>query len=280
MTGSWFGGWPLAQFAAARPEGFVCGRGRCASDDTAYLFAAAGVPLHRMESQRLEHGAPAGAPFEVPGEKGGIDLWNPQGMALVKANAAEVGKANAQNPLIVSYQMDNERRFPFSHGLCPTAAADASFRQWCRKQHGELATLNRRWGTAYKSWDEVEQPASARYAEEVMKQPKPARGRGQRLDGLARQAHPGDPASHDGHSRPRHGLGALADFLVALGLRRVPGFGAAVRPQDPVQQQSLLAELFAADEHALLPSHGRHDARRRSTRPAAACRAAWATPWR
>ena len=116
---------------------------------------------------------PAGAPFEVPGEKGGIDLWNPQGMALVKANAAEVGKANAQNPLIVSYQMDNERRFPFSHGLCPTAAADVSFRQWCHRWHGELATLNRRWGTAYKSWDEVEQPASARYAEEVKKRPKP-----------------------------------------------------------------------------------------------------------
>ena len=109
----------------------------------------------------------------MPGEKGGIDLWNPQGMALVKANAAEVGKANAQNPLVVSYQMDNEHRFPFGHGLCPTAAADASFRQWCRRQHGDLATLNRRWGTAYKSWDEVEQPASARYAEEVMKRPKP-----------------------------------------------------------------------------------------------------------
>jgi hypothetical protein len=172
LTGSWFGGWPLAQFAAARPEGFVCGRGSCSNDDKAYLFAAAGVPFHRMESQRLEYGAPAGAPFEVPGEKGGIDLWNPQGMAVVKANAAEVGRSNAQNPLIVSYQMDNEHRFPFSCGLCPTAAADASFRQWCRKRHGELATLNRRWGTAYKSWDEVEQPASARYAEEIMKRPK------------------------------------------------------------------------------------------------------------
>ena len=109
----------------------------------------------------------------MPGEKGGIDLWNPQGMALMKANAAEVGKANAQNPLIVSYQMDNEHNFPFMHGLCPTAAADASFRQWCQKRHGDLGTLNRRWGTAYKSWEEVEQPASARYAEEVMQQPKP-----------------------------------------------------------------------------------------------------------
>jgi len=107
LTGSWFGGWPLGLFAAARPEGFVCGRGRCPDDDTAYLFAAAGVPLHRMESQGLERGAPAGASFEVPGAKGGIDLWNPQGMALMKANAAEVGKVNAQDPLIVSYQMAN-----------------------------------------------------------------------------------------------------------------------------------------------------------------------------
>jgi hypothetical protein len=172
-TGSWFGGWPLKLFAAARGNGFVCGRGVCSTDDKAYLFAAAGVAFHRMESQRLESGAPAGAPFEVPGEKGGIDLWNPEGMALVKANAAEIGKANAENPLIVSYQIDNETMFPCSQGLCPTAAADAHFRHWCQKQHGDLQTLNRRWGTSYKRWDEVEQPASARYVEELKKRPRP-----------------------------------------------------------------------------------------------------------
>ncbi len=171
--GSWFGGWPLRLFAAARDHGFVCGRSPCPTDDKAYLFAAAGVPLHRMESQRLEYGAPAGAPYEVPGEKGGIDLWSPQGMTLVKANAAEIGKANAENPLIVSYQMDNECMFPFFHGLCPTAAADAHFRQWCQRRHGDLTTLNRRWGTSYKSWNEVEQPASARYVEELEKRPRP-----------------------------------------------------------------------------------------------------------
>ncbi len=54
LRGSWFGGWPVAQFAAARSEGFVCGRGRYDSEDTAYLFAAAGLPLHRMESLQLE----------------------------------------------------------------------------------------------------------------------------------------------------------------------------------------------------------------------------------
>ena len=97
--GSWFGGWPLTLFAAARTGGFCLRAGALPTDDKAYLFAAAGVPFHRMESQRLEYGAPAGAPFEVPGEKGGIDIWNPQGMALVKANAAEIGKANAENPL-------------------------------------------------------------------------------------------------------------------------------------------------------------------------------------
>lgn len=94
-------------------------------------------------------------------------------MALMKGNAAEVGKANAENPLIVSYQMDNESMFPFFHGLCPTAAADAHFRQWCQKRHGDLGTLNRRWGTAYKSWNEVEQPASARYVEEIKTRPRP-----------------------------------------------------------------------------------------------------------
>jgi hypothetical protein len=42
-----------------------------------------------------------------------------------------------------------------------------------RERHGDLKTLNGRWGTAYQSWDQVEQPASARYVEELKKRPRP-----------------------------------------------------------------------------------------------------------
>jgi len=170
--GSWSGGWPLALFAAAKDNGFVCGRGVCTRDDEFYLFAAAGVPFHRMESVSLSFGAPKDASFEVPGKPGGIDIWNPAGMALLKANAVETGKANAENPLIATYQMHNECFFALRDGLCATAAADTHFRNWCRQRHGDLATLNHRWGVAYQSWAEVEQPASARYANEVAQRPK------------------------------------------------------------------------------------------------------------
>ncbi len=172
MSGSWFGGWPLALFETACGEGFVCGRGQCGRDDEAFLFAAAGVPLHRMENVNAVGGAPEGALFQPPGVKGGIDFWNPDGMAFLKEKAAAISKANAENPLIVSYQMANESPFPFKDGLCATAAADAHFRTWCEKRHGDLGTLNRRWGTTYADWSEVEQPASVRYAEELKNRPK------------------------------------------------------------------------------------------------------------
>jgi hypothetical protein len=169
--GCWSPGWPLSLFAVG-DEGFVCGRSSGGQDDQFYLFAAAGLSVHRNESPGLFSGTPKGASFEVPGKPGSIDIWNPEGMALLKANAVKAGKANAENPLVASYQMQNECFFAARDGLCATAAADAHFRNWCRQRHGDLATLNRCWGVAYQSWDEVEQPASVRYIDEVKKRPK------------------------------------------------------------------------------------------------------------
>lgn len=172
MRGDWSGGWPIALLAAAKGEGFVCGRDRCGSDEKAYLFAAAGVPVHRMEDQKVEDGAPKGAAFIVPGTKSSIDIWSEEGMKLILEKAGEAGKFNAGNPLIASYQMSNESFFPYRDGLCPTANADASFRAFCKREHGSLDALNKRWGTNYASWEDVEQPASAAYAAEVMARPK------------------------------------------------------------------------------------------------------------
>jgi len=172
LDGGWSSGWPLSLFATARGEGFVCGRERCSTQDQAYLFAAAGIPFHRMESQKPEEGAPKGSSFIVPGTKSSADVWSEEGMAFVLAKAAETGKANAANPCVASCQMANEQFFPYRDGLCPTKSADESFREWCRREHGSLDVLNKRWGSSLKSWDEVEQPASAKYAEEVMNRPK------------------------------------------------------------------------------------------------------------
>ncbi len=172
VEGGWSGGWPLALYDFARPERFVCARGRYAAEDVGYLLGAAGLVTHRMESQNAFMGAPAEAAFANPATKGGIDLWNPEGWRFFLERAEAVGRENGRNPLIASYQMANETPFPFKDGLCPTVAADAAFRDWCRERHGELETLNRRWHTAYKDWTEVEQPASARYAAEVMARPE------------------------------------------------------------------------------------------------------------
>ncbi|MFA6293614.1 MAG: beta-galactosidase, partial [Victivallales bacterium] len=170
--GSWYGGWSLKHFAIAKLENLVCGRGQMLCEDQAYLFAAAGVPLHRMENPNITGGCPENASFKVPGSKGNIDFWNPEGMAFLKGKAEKIGKENGRNPLVSSYQMANETVFQFKDGICATTAADAHFRAWCRERHGSLDALNLRWGTAYKSWNEVEQPASATYADEIMKRPK------------------------------------------------------------------------------------------------------------
>jgi len=166
-SGNWSGGWPLKLYAFAKGEGFSCGRGQRLCDDQAYLFAAAGVPFHRMENPNIAMGAPGGARFEGTGATGNIDFWNPEGMAFLKAKAEKIGKENARNPAIASYQMGNETFFAFKDGLCATLAADAHFRAWCKERYSTLDKLNQHWGTSYKTWDEVEQPASAKYAGEI-----------------------------------------------------------------------------------------------------------------
>ena len=89
LDGNWSSGWPLALFAAAKGEGFACGRSRGAEDDKTYLFAAAGIPFHMMESQEIEDGAPKDAPYIVSGTKNSIDRWNPKGMELILEKARE-----------------------------------------------------------------------------------------------------------------------------------------------------------------------------------------------
>ncbi len=166
-NGNWWSGWPLVLFKIARANGFICGRDRMNSPDQAYLFAAAGVPFHRMERQNIFFGAPKGSSFIVPGTKNGVDLWNPAGSKFNLERATQVGKENAANPGVVSYQMANEIFFTLKNGLCPTKFADAAFRDWCRKRYGSIENLNKKWGTAYGSWDEVEQPLSEKRANEV-----------------------------------------------------------------------------------------------------------------
>ena len=53
----------------------------------------------------------------------------------------------AGNPHVIGWQTDNEFFCHFSECYCP--ACQAAFRAWLQAKYGDIATLNRAWGTAF-----------------------------------------------------------------------------------------------------------------------------------
>ncbi len=164
-SGNWWGGYSIKDYQEARELGITCSRGGW-SDDLLYITAAGGVPTHAMGG--CIDTCPKGAPFANPVTPAVIDLFNPQGLALMKSNAENMGREFAANPMVYTYEMDNEAQYLNTQTfLCPTVYADADFRQWCMKKYGDLNTLNKRWATNYTDWGQVEQVISARMLSEA-----------------------------------------------------------------------------------------------------------------
>ncbi len=71
----------------------------------------------------------------------------------------------ASNPHVVGWQTDNELNCHISEDYCP--AAQHGFRSFLRAKYGDIATLNRIWGTAfwaltYQHFDQIEIPRDQR----------------------------------------------------------------------------------------------------------------------
>jgi len=166
--GNGFAGYRIEEYLHAGEIGVVCSRGPW-NEDLCYLHAAGGFPIHAMGPHADQGGRP-----EVgnPANPAYIDVYNPEGLAYFKEQAEEVGKVFAANPMVASFQLHNEQPYIHNGGACPSTYADAHFRHWCKDRHGDLATLNDRWGTDYESWDQVEQVISARFVEEEKNRPK------------------------------------------------------------------------------------------------------------
>ncbi len=175
-SGDWYQGYNIRDYQWAGKLGYICDRGRY-NQDKGYLIAAGAMPTHRMESLRADADATHNVAIDNPARPGVLDLCNPLGHAQFLRQARAIGLQNGGNPQIASYQMSNEQPFYSQDGICPTQDADAAFRQWCRDRYGRLATLNRHWGTTYTSWDQVDQPLSARTLDTIR--------RGKKLTGAA-----------------------------------------------------------------------------------------------
>ncbi|RZT83776.1 beta-galactosidase [Pseudonocardia sediminis] len=95
---------------------------------------------------------------------GGRQHWRPtspvfrrHALALVERLARRYG----DHPALVAWHVNNELGCHNVHDYSDDAAA--AFRVWLRERHGDLATLNEAWGTAfwsqgYRDWDEILPP--------------------------------------------------------------------------------------------------------------------------
>lgn len=88
-----------------------------------------------------------------------LDIFSPAGKQELKRRARETGERLGRSAGIAVLKTGNEAP-QFNRGaLCPTPAADASFREWCRLRFkGNLAALNRELKRNFASWDEIRQP--------------------------------------------------------------------------------------------------------------------------
>ena len=170
-AGSYWKGYPIRDFAVAGDLGIICGRGRY-KDPVPFLLAAGGYPVHGM-GPRVDGNPPEGSDFTNPAHPEWIDFYHPDGREFFRKRAEDMGRDFAANPFMASFQMSNESPYLNRGRLCPSKHADAAFRQWCRKRHGKLATLNKRWNTTFRSWNDVEQLISARFLEIARDTPQP-----------------------------------------------------------------------------------------------------------
>ena len=91
-----------------------------------------------------------------------LDIFTPEVRQEVVRRGEIHGRRNRDFAGVYALRVNNEKAYFNRNSHCPSAAADASFREWCKARHGSLETLNRRWRTDYRSWDDVEQVISAR----------------------------------------------------------------------------------------------------------------------
>ena len=102
-------------------------------------------------------------PTNVPGMNNPaakmLDIFSEPGRGEMKRRAKELGERLGRCAGIAAVKLGNEAP-TFNRGrVCPTDAADSSFREWCRRRFkGDLKAANAKWGRSFASWNEVRQP--------------------------------------------------------------------------------------------------------------------------
>ena len=163
--GSWWGGYPVADYIEARELGFRYSREQT-TDDSTYRLAAGG--MRSLGDGPKPWSAPEDLPQELrnPVKKECADLSNPAVWPYLERSWRQLAADLNGNPLFPLVHVTGEEMVLYGGALCPTDAADADFRAWVKEKHRTLTALSAAWGRTVKSWDEVEQIISARMVRE------------------------------------------------------------------------------------------------------------------
>lgn len=179
--GSWWGGFPVADYVEARRLGFGYSR-ESVNDDSTYRLAAGGMRC--VGDGPRAWTAPEDLPAELrnPVKTDFADLSNPAAWPYLERMWRGLAAQLRDNPIFALLHITGEDMVLYQGALCPTDAADADFRAWVKAKYGALPAVSTAWGRKVGSWDEVEQIISARMVREQLV--KVEKEQGKRLDWL------------------------------------------------------------------------------------------------
>jgi hypothetical protein len=175
--GGWWGGYNPKSCIDAGLLGVRCSRGHY-SDDVGYMTAMGGMDFHATFFDDPRFGSidsvtdGSNRDGLNPAFPQYLDLSSAAGRARLTESARNLGKWLASRPVIASYEMANEAPYLNDGHLCPSASADADFRNWCHERYKTLGDANRLWKTHYSSWGQVEQIVSAKFIDQVKAEPQ------------------------------------------------------------------------------------------------------------
>jgi hypothetical protein len=158
-TSQHWGGYQLDNYTLARETKVVGLAGGATNESQQFYCAIAGA--QQYGSYWID-GASSDKALNNPATRNAIDIFNPDGRAELKQRAVKLGKQLALGPGTNGVKLRNESPYFNGGAICPTAAADDDFRNWCKKRYRTLKTLNQNWATSYGTWDQIEQIVSAR----------------------------------------------------------------------------------------------------------------------
>ena len=99
-----------------------------------------------------------------PGARGAFCPSSPEYAAAARRITEQLAMRYGNHPALVLWHVHNEYGAPLAACYCERSAV--AFRHWLRRRYGDLARLNRAWGTSfwsqrYGDWDEIEPPRVA-----------------------------------------------------------------------------------------------------------------------